>query len=248
MLFRIARMVPSSTPSRGGPWAANSHFLELAGREAYAVRMKHDDTNAQGGAAPVRDRVTRIADFLFECGMLRKTPRTGYQFLGSGSENVAEHSFRTAVIGYVLARMADADEARTTLLCLFHDLHEARTGDFNYVNRIYNSSTRTMALEHATAGTGLADELLPMWEELEAVQTLEAQLAQDADQLDFILNLKEEADMGNRYATQWLELAVQRVRTKWGQELAETIARTDHKDWWFLGPDPEWWIRKNGKK
>ena len=194
-----------------------------------------------------RDRLTRLVDFLNECGMLRKTPRTGYQFLGSGSEDVAQHSFRTAVIGHVLALMAGADVARTTYMCLFHDLHEARTGDFNYVNRIYNQSTRTQALEHAAAGTGLEEELLGYWAELEETVTLEARLAQDADQLDFILNLKEEFDQGNKYAGQWLEMAVERVRTQWGRDLAETIARTDHKDWWFLGPDPDWWTRKNGK-
>ena len=194
-----------------------------------------------------RDRLTRLVDFLNECGMLRKTPRTGYQFLGSGSEDVAQHSFRTAVIGHVLALMAGADVARTTYMCLFHDLHEARTGDFNYVNRIYNQSTRTQALEHAAAGTGLEEELLGYWAELEETVTLEARLAQDADQLDFILNLKEEFDQGNKYAGQWLEMAVERVRTQWGRDLAETIARTDHKDWWFLGPAPDWWTRKNGK-
>ncbi len=194
-----------------------------------------------------RDKQTRIVDFLNECGMLRKTPRTGYQFLGSGSENVAEHSFRTAVIGHVLALMADADVARTTYMCLFHDLHEARTGDFNYVNRIYNSSNRTAALEHACAGTGLEEEILGYWEELEETTSLEAKLAQDADQIDFILNLKEEFDQGNKYAGDWLEMAVQRVRTEWGRELAQTVAKTDHKDWWFLGPDPAWWTRKNGK-
>lgn len=195
-----------------------------------------------------RDQLTRITDFLNECGMLRKTPRTGYQFLGSGSENVAEHSFRTAVIGHILALRAGADVARTTYMCLFHDLHEARTGDFNYVNRIYNKSERTMALKHATGGTGLEEDVLGYWEELEEATSLEAKLAQDADQLDFILNLKEEADLGNKYAQEWLDIAVQRVRTEWGIELARTIAETDHKDWWFLGPDPSWWTRKNGKK
>lgn len=194
-----------------------------------------------------RDELTRLADFLNECGMLRKTPRTGYQFLGSGSENVAEHSFRTAVIGHILALRAGADVARTTYMCLFHDLHEARTGDFNYVNRIYNNSDRTTALKHATGGTGLEEEILGYWEELEETTSLEARLAQDADQLDFILNLKEEADLGNKYAQEWLDIAVQRVRTEWGIELAQTIAKTDHKDWWFLGPDPSWWTRKNGK-
>jgi len=193
-----------------------------------------------------RGRLTRLADFIFECGMLRKTPRTGYQFLGSGSENVAEHSFRTAVIGHILAEMAGADVARTTYMCLFHDLHEARTGDFNYVNRIYNRSERTKALEHSVAGTGLEEEIIGYWEELEDTETLEAKLAQDADQLDFIANLKEETDMGNKYAREWMELALKRVRTEWGRQLAETIATTDHKDWWFLTRDESWWTRKNG--
>ncbi len=193
-----------------------------------------------------RDRLTRLTDFFFEVGMLRKTPRTGYQFLGTGQENVAEHSFRTAVIGYALARLAGADPSRTAMLCLFHDLHEARTGDFNYVSRVYNSSKRTLALEHALAGTGLEEDVLGLWRELEDVDSLEAQLAQDADQLDLILNLKEELDRGNTYAGKWLEGALGRLRTEEGRQLAERISRTDHTDWWFLGPDAAWWSRKNG--
>ncbi|WP_419781328.1 HD domain-containing protein [Maridesulfovibrio sp.] len=193
-----------------------------------------------------RDKMTRLADFLFEVGMLRKTPRTGYQFLGSGSESVAEHSHRVAVLGYVLADMAGADMARTVFMCLFHDLHEARTGDFNYVNRIYNRSYRDRSLRHTLAGTGLEDKIFPHWEELEECETIESKLAQDADQLDFILNLKEEKDMGNPYAAKWLESALKRLRTEEGQQLADTIAETDHKDWWYLGPPTSWWENKNG--
>ena len=103
-----------------------------------------------------------------------------------------------------------------------------------------------MALKHAVGGTGIEEQILGYWEELEETASLEAKLAQDADQLDFILILKEEFDMGNKYAGEWLEIALQRVRTEWGQELAETIAKTDHKDWWFLGPDASWWVKKNG--
>lgn len=195
-----------------------------------------------------RDKLKRLSDFLFEVGMLKRTPRTGYQFLGSGQENVAEHSFRTAVVGYVLAEMAGADKSKTSMLCLFHDLHEARTGDFNYVNRRYNSSQRTQALKDATAGTGLEMLLLPMWEELESAETLEAQLAQDADQLDFILCLKEQLDLGSTYAKRWMEAAVERLRTEQGKAMAESICQTNSSDWWFKGPDASWWQRKNGRK
>jgi len=193
-----------------------------------------------------RDRLTRLADLVFEAGMLRKTPRTGYQFLGSGAENVAEHSFRTALIGFVLASQAGADPYRTMALCLFHDLPEARTGDFNYVNKLYNKTDPRRALTDALAGTGLSATILPLHDELEAAATPEAQLAQDADQIDLIANLKEELDLGNRYATDWIEAALGRLRTEAGRTLAATVATTDHAAWWFLGPDRGWWSRKNG--
>lgn len=190
-----------------------------------------------------RSRMQRLADFLFEAGMLRKTPRTGYQFLGTGCENVAEHSFRTSIIGYILAKEAEADIARTTMLCLFHDFAEARTGDFNYVNRIYNKSDPKSALEHAAFGTGLSGELLDIWDELESETSLEAKLAHDADQIDLILNLKEELDLGNKYAAKWLEGSLKRLVTDAGKKLAGAIVETDHTDWWYSGPDPTWWVK-----
>lgn len=191
-----------------------------------------------------RTKNSRLADFLFEAGMLRLTPRTGYQFLGTGSENVAEHSFRTAIVGFVLARMANIAPEHVVMMCLFHDFHEARIGDFNYINRIYNTAAPRAAMEHALEGTGLDDDVLPLWDELEAADTLEARLAHDADQIDFILNLKREADLGNAYASKWLACALERLHTDQGRELAATIAETDHADWWFKGPDAAWWERK----
>lgn len=193
-----------------------------------------------------RDRLTRLADLCFEAGMLRRTPRTGYQFLGTGAENVAEHSFRTALLGFMLAQTAGADPYRTMALCLFHDLPEARTGDFNYVNKLYNRCDARRALADALAGTGLTDTVLPLHDELEAAETEEARLAKDADQIDLIANLKEELDLGNRYAQDWIEAAIARLRTEAGRSLARTIAATDHAAWWFLGPDKGWWSRQTG--
>ena len=194
-----------------------------------------------------RPQMTRLADFLFEAGMLRKTPRSGYQFLGSGAENVAEHSFRAALIGFALANMAGANAERTAMLCLIHDFHEARTGDFNYVNKIYNSSKERLAMEHATTGTGLAEVLLPLWEEQDHAESAEAILAKDADQLDLVFNLVEQRNLGNTYAAKWLESAVLRLRTPQARELAETAMKTDHADWWFKGPDKDWWLNRKGK-
>ena len=189
----------------------------------------------------------KLTNFLFEAGMLRKTPRSGYQFLGSGGESVAEHSFRAALVGYVLAKMAGADAEHTAMLCLLHDFHEARTGDFNYVNSIYNTSRSRPAMEDAVTGTGLEDILLLLWDEAEAKTSPEAALAHDADQIDLILNLVEQRQLGNAYAGEWLKAARQRLRTHEGRALAEAVERGEHTAWWRSGASEEWWVNKGRK-
>lgn len=201
---------------------------------------------AEQGQQP-RPRSSRLADFLFEVGMLRRTPRSGYQFLGSGAENVAEHSFSAAFVGYVLGDMAGLDPCRVAMLCLMHDLHEARTGDLNYVNHMYVKADARAAMRDAVNGTGLEGRFMPMWEELECNESPEARLAHDADQLDLMLRLKEQMDMGNRYASKWLEAAEKRLRTPEGKELARSILAADHTDWWYAGADRSWWENRNKK-
>ena len=201
------------------------------------------DASAQIGA----DRWKALTDLLFEVGMLRHTPRTGYQFLGSGKESVAEHSFRTTVAGFVLAQLAGADWAKVVLMCLFHDLHETRTGDFNYVNKMYNTCRDDQAAFDAWSGTGLGQNVLDVLAEMEEASSLEAILAQDADQLDLILSLKQEQDLGNAYARKWITHALDRLRSDLGRDLAQAIIHTDHTDWWFRAADSSWWSRKNGQ-
>ncbi len=83
-----------------------------------------------------------VAKYLYEMGYLKQVKRAGWGMLGiTQPESVAEHSFRTAIIGYVLASLADADPQKTATMCLFHDTAEAlRRGhlskDFSPVMRI----------------------------------------------------------------------------------------------------------------
>jgi putative hydrolase of HD superfamily len=175
-----------------------------------------------------------IINFLFEVGMLKKTPRTGYQFLGSGHESVAEHSFRTAIIGYILAQqIPEADSQKTTLMCLFHDLHEARTGDHNYVNKRYVSVDEESAVKDLAAKTPFGDELISLTNEFNTGESLEARIARDADQLDLIMELKTQNDLGNRYAHDWLHYALKRIVTENAKMMAQEILKTDSTDWWF---------------
>ena len=186
-----------------------------------------------------------IINFLFEVGMLKKTPRTGYQFLGSGQESVAEHSFRTAIIGYLISlKESDADPQKTTLMCLFHDLHEARTGDHNYVNKRYVTVDEDKAMEDMAESLPFGDELKAMTREFNNGDTIEARISRDADQLDLIMELKEQMDLGNGYAEEWISYAVQRLQTETAKKMANEIMVTDSTDWWFE-KKTELWVNDN---
>ena len=175
----------------------------------------------------------RLAQFFHEFGQLRHLPRSGYAFLGSGRESVADHSARTAVIAWALARMTGADSGRAVLMALFHDLGEARTGDQNYVNRRYVTAREREAVADAVAGTGLEGEIMALWDEHETGATPEGRLARDADQLDLLLNLKRELDCGNPQAAAWMDQVETRLRTDEGRCLAAAIRTGGHADWWL---------------
>jgi len=175
-----------------------------------------------------------MINFLFEVGMLKKTPRTGYQFLGSGQESVAEHSFRTAIIGYILSHQEpEADLKKITLMCLFHDLHEARTGDHNYVNKRYVKVDEDGAVQDLAKNIPSGHEIISLTSEFNRGESLEARISRDADQLDLILELKEKQDLGNRYAKEWLYYAEKRLITENAKKMAQEILTTDSTEWWF---------------
>ncbi|MCX7982764.1 MAG: HD domain-containing protein [Syntrophales bacterium] len=195
--------------------------------------------------------MSELADFLFEVGMLQKTPRTGFQFLGSGCESVAEHILRTVYVGYTLCKLEpQADEMKTLKMCLFHDLPEARTGDMNYVNKKYVIVDEAKAVKELAESIPFGREIETLIEEFNAQVSLEAKLARDADQLALILQLKEYGDLGNKYSQEWISFAIQRLNTETARLLAEEIISTDSSNWWFKDKS-DWWVngtsRKNGQ-
>jgi len=188
-----------------------------------------------------------IANFLFEVGMLNKTPRTGFQFLGSGKESVAEHILRTLFIGYSLCKLdPSVDELKVLRMCLVHDLPEARTGDMNYMYKKYVTVDEEKAVRELTENLPFGDEIKSVLAEFNEKKTRESLLAHDADQLGLILLLKEYGDLGNKYSREWLDYAVRRLCTDEGRKLADTILRTDWTQWWFRDKS-DWWVNGNRK-
>lgn len=197
------------------------------------------DQNTTESIDPALEQTVK---FIFELGMLKKTPRTGYQFLGRGHENVAAHSYRVAMIAFILARsVAGADAWRCVGMALMHDVAEARTADHNYVNRRYVQVDEDAATRDQLKGLAFGPELAELKGEFEEEASLEARLARDADQLDLIFELREHQDLGNPYAPKWIESAKKRLLTHQARQLAEEAMRVDWTGWWFDQND-SWWV------
>ena len=175
------------------------------------------------------------AELLFEVALLKKIYRTGYAYLGSGKETVASHTFGVAFVAWVLARLCNqtVDESKLLKMALLHDLVEARTGDFNAVNKLYDQADEERAIKDAVKGTVLEKEALSLWKEYRSNETLEAKLVHDADVIDLLVQLKEQQDLGNPYAPKWIFFAKKKLLTPWGKELAEKVLSIEWCSWWL---------------
>lgn len=183
----------------------------------------------------------RITDFLFEIGTMRKLLRSHRQTLLTDdmSDNIASHSYRVAMIGWVLANEEKADSGKVVKMCLLHDLGEIRTGDHNYVQKKYVKEFSDEVVEEQL-GTLPHSDFKKLMEEYEERKTKEAILAKDADMLDQILLLREYAWQGNREAQIWLDgkgsvkgnAQYKRIKSKTAKEIAKAINKRVPSAWW----------------
>ena len=175
-----------------------------------------------------------IANLLFEARMLKEIPRSGFHFLGSGRESIAEHTFSTTFIAYVLAQLEpDIDALKLISMCLVHDLPESRTGDLNTVNKTYVTADETKAIDDMTRNLPFGSSITRLMQEFNDNNSIEAQLAHDADQLALILDLKYLSDIGYIPPDKWLPHVVKRIKTKTAKKIAQSIMETNRDDWWL---------------
>jgi putative hydrolase of HD superfamily len=82
-------------------------------------------------------------------------------------------------------------------------------------------------------------------EEYKERETKEAKIAKDADNIEWILSLKEQVDTGNTRAKTWIPSAVKRLITNEAKQLAKVITETDSDSWWFSDKDGDWWVNRS---
>jgi len=179
----------------------------------------------------------RILDLIAEAGMLKRIKRSGWWMIGiPHDESVAEHSFRCAVIGYVLAKLEGADPHRVVMMSLFGDLHEARITDMHKVAHRYldvrKAERKAFSEQIKYLQEEIKGELRELREEHDGQRTPEGRIARDADILECLIQAKEYADLGYKTAEKFFRKAPEHLKTKSAKKLWKSARKWDSGTWW----------------
>jgi len=184
----------------------------------------------------------KIVNFLYEIGSLRRIPRSHRQTLmvNDNADNIASHSFRVAIMGFILAKMEGLDPHKVASMCLLHDLGEIRSGDHNWLHKRYVKVFDDEINKDQLDGLPFSD-LYDLSKEYHTRESKEAIVAKDADLLDQILLLKEYEHQGNREATIWLygkddeedhNKQLPMLKTESAKEIGKNIIKMSPSEWW----------------
>jgi putative hydrolase of HD superfamily len=172
------------------------------------------------------ERLAQQIQFVCELDKLKQVQRQTWITDTSRKENTAEHSWHIATMALVLAEYAPVnglDVDRVIQMLLIHDIVEIDAGD----TYCYDRAVATKQADHEARAAQRLFGLLPrdlserfqaLWEEFEARQTPEAQLANALDRLQPVLN---------NYHTggkSWLANGITRQQVRERNRIVETAA------------------------
>lgn len=177
-----------------------------------------------------------IINFLEEAGHLKNIERSGWKTLKiKNPESVAEHSYRAAVFGYILAKKENVNPDKVATMLLFHDIPEARIGDIHKVSKKYlnkgDADLRSAEDQAETLPDDIGQDYLNKIREFEDMDTEEAVVAKDADLLECALQAKEYMDIGFKKASNWIDNTRGHLQTETGKKLLELIVESE-TEWW----------------
>jgi putative hydrolase of HD superfamily len=178
-----------------------------------------------------------IAKFLFEMGQLKRVKRSGWWIAGvKDPESVAEHTFRTAVIAYLLAHLEGVDTGKAVLMALFHDMPETRTNDAHRIVRRYakweDVDRKAVDEQSKRLPNEMATQMATLFEEFEKEVSPEAKVVRDADLLECIVQAREYQALGYRDVVDWIFNAQRALRTDSAKRIAAECIKTEPKEWW----------------
>jgi len=178
----------------------------------------------------------RDIEFLYEVGSLRNVQRSWRQTVGLDVANDLEHTLRVIWLALILARREGVtNEEKIIKMALVHDIAETRTGDFDYLQAVYNRADEKLAANHLFANTSLQDMGQDILSEYEQRTSIEAQVVKDADNLDVDIELRELANKGSLMLKKWHQtrriVREEKLYTQSARDLWDELDKVDVADW-----------------
>ncbi len=193
------------------------------------------------GSNPGRG-VHEILRFLFEMRVLRREKHKGFLLIGCADSevgSVAEHSWRTAVLGYILAVMEKYERPEeVATICVFHDIGETRIGDLHYVAKRYVKADKEKAVEEQTEDLGeLGKKIkrLSLRSSYKNPKDKAGIIARDADLVEQAIAAYELIKKGYPAAQEWIDNVKKRVKTKSAKKLLKALEDAPNPYYWWEG-------------
>lgn len=137
---------------------------------------------------------------------------------GGRHESVAEHSWRTALMAMLMKdEFPGVDIDKVIRMCLVHDIGEAVTGDiptFDKTSKDEDTEKNALDALISSLPAPWPNELKVLFDEMEALETIEAKLYKSIDRMEAILQ-HNEADIST-----WIPLEYD-LNLKYGVEQAQ---------------------------
>ena len=181
--------------------------------------------------------VKDIVKYLFEAGQLKRVRRSGWWLIGvEHPESIAEHSFRAAIVGYMIGKLEGLNADRIALTILFHDMPEARINDLHKVGQKYINpkpgEKKAFKEQVEDLPAEIKKDILERIAYTNDDSTPEAVAAKDADLIECALQAREYIDKGFKQAQDWLDNIKTTVRTKTAKQMIAEINRSNSNSWW----------------
>jgi len=172
-----------------------------------------------------------------EVGLLKNIKRSGWWVAGiKDPESVAEHSFRTAVMGFFLAHEEGVDPYKVMVMTLFNDLHEARINDLHKMGHYYidfkKAEQKVFKDQIQDLSPPVKGEMAALRREYEQQKTKESLVARDADILECLIQAKEYYDSGHAKAKKFFKRAPDYLATSSAKNIWKKAQNWDSGQWW----------------
>ena len=146
-----------------------------------------------------------LLNLAFEIGLLKRVIRTGWQNKGvTNPESVAEHTWRVAMLGMMLAPQYELDQNRVIKMAMVHDLGEAAIGDVIWEqgkkiigSREEKHKDEQQAVENMFKDNPHFSEYVELWKDFEAQETAEAKFVKQLDKLEMAIQAYEYEQEGH---------------------------------------------------